>query len=66
MCMSQDDLEYYRRRAVEERKRAAGTDNAAEANAHLELASYYEGIVARADILPVDRGSLANQNNSRP
>jgi hypothetical protein len=53
--MSIDDVEYYRRRAREERQRAAKAGDPAAANAHLELAGYYEGIIARADLLPARR-----------
>lgn len=60
--MSLDDIEYYSRRALEERERAANADNPEAANAHQELARHYEGILARADILPLKRGNAANFN----
>lgn len=62
--MSLDDVEYYRRRAVEERKRAAKADSPEAANAHQELARHYEGLVARSDMLPLARVSPANQNDT--
>lgn len=61
-----DDVEYFRRRAIEERERAAKTDNPEAANAHQELARHYEAPVARADMLPLTRGPVANQNDARP
>jgi hypothetical protein len=61
--MSLDDVEYYRRRALEERERAARAENAEAANAHQELARHYEGLVARAEMLPLARGEAANQND---
>lgn len=61
-AMSLDDIEYYRRRALEERARAAEADNPEAANAHLEMAGHYEGLVARADLLPTKR-DVANQND---
>ena len=61
--MSLDDVEYYRRRARQERERAAKADNAEAANAHQELARHYEAIVARSDLLPLNRNAGANQND---
>lgn len=63
--MSMDDVEYYRRRAIEERQRAAKSENAEAAKAHQDLARHYEGIVARADMLPLKRGEAANQNDAQ-
>lgn len=60
--MSVDDVEYYRRRALEERERAAMTESAEAANAHQELARHYEGLVAHADLLPLRRPTAANRN----
>ena len=60
--MSQDDLAYYRRRAFEERERAAHADNPEAANVHQALARRYEKIVARAEMPPLTRGEIANQN----
>lgn len=62
--MSQVDVEYYRRRALEERERAAKTDNPEAAHAHQELARHYEGLVARKEMLPQTRDPAANQNES--
>lgn len=64
--MSLDDVEYYRRRAVEERGRAAKADSPEAANAHQELARHYEGLVARAELLPLKRTAAANQNDAQP
>ena len=64
--MSLDDVEYYRRRALEERERAENADTSEAAKAHLELAQHYEGIVARADLLPLKRSDLAGRNEARP
>lgn len=60
--MSVNDIEYYRRRALEERERAAKSDNPEAANAHQELARHYEGLVARAEMFPLKRGNAANFN----
>jgi hypothetical protein len=59
-----EDVEYYRRRAIEERERAARADNPEAAEAHQGLARHYERIVARADLLPLKRGGAANQNDA--
>jgi hypothetical protein len=59
-----EDVEYYRRRAIEERERAARADNHEAAKAHQDLARHYEKIVARADLLPLKRGPAANQNDA--
>ena len=61
--MSFDDVEYYQRRALEERERAAKADSSEAANAHQELARHYEGLIARAEMLPLTRNSAANQND---
>ena len=60
--MSVNDIEYYRRRALEERERAAKSDSPEAANAHQELARHYEGLIARAEMLPLKRGNAANFN----
>lgn len=60
--MSLDDIEYYRRRALEERERAANAESPEASNAHQELARHYEGIVARAEMLPLKRENPANFN----
>ena len=60
-----DDVEYYRRRAIEERERAAKADNAEAAKAHQDLARHYEGIIARAELLPLRRGRPANRNDAQ-
>ena len=59
-----DDIEYYRRRALEERERAAKADDAQVANTHQELARHYEKLVARFDILLPGRDKPANQNDA--
>jgi hypothetical protein len=61
--MSLDDVDYYRRRAVQERELAATADNAEAANAHQELARHYEGLVAREEMLPLNRKQAANRND---
>ena len=61
--MSFDAVEYYPRRALEERGRAAKAVSFEAANAHQELARHYEGLVARAEMLPLTRNSAANQND---
>ena len=59
-----DDIEYFRRRALEERERAANADSAHVANTHQELARHYEKLVARSDIRLTSRGKPANQNDA--
>ena len=61
--MSLDDVEYYRRRALEERKRAAESDRSEVANAHQALARHYEELVSRSEMLPLTRAAPANQND---
>ena len=61
--MSPNDVEIYRRRAVEERERAATADNAETANAHQELARHFENLVARAEMLTLTRKPAVNQND---
>ena len=56
--MSLDDLEYYRRRAREERAIAESAENRDAAKAHLELAAHYEALVAHADLLPPTRNPV--------
>ena len=53
--MSLDDIEYYRRRAHEERERAKKTDIPEAAKAHLDLAGHYEALIRHADLLPRTR-----------
>jgi len=62
--MSLDDAEYYRRRARDERERAARADTPEAANAHQELARHYEQLVARSEMLPLKRDNAANQNDA--
>jgi|KBSMisStaDraftv2_1062788.scaffolds.fasta_scaffold4601078_1 hypothetical protein len=57
--MSQADIEYYRRRAAEERKRAAEATDPHAARAHIKLAENYEGLLAHADMLPASRSKRA-------
>lgn len=45
--MSQDDVAYYRERAVAERKLSKASDNADVAAIHEELAEQYEALVER-------------------
>ncbi len=63
--MSMDDVDYYRRRAIEERERSAKAENPEAAKAHQDLARHYEGIVARAELLPLKRARPANQNDAQ-
>jgi len=53
--MSLDNIEYYRRRAAEERERAQKTDIPEAAKAHRDLAAHYEALVANGDLLPRTR-----------
>lgn len=63
--MSFDDVEYYRRRSFEERERAAKANTSEASKAHLELAQHYEGLVARADLLPLKRSNIADRSDAR-
>jgi hypothetical protein len=58
--MSSDDIEYYRRRAREERALAEAAANPDAARAHAELAGHYDGLIEHADLLPPARGSAGN------
>jgi len=53
--MSLEDVEYYRSRALEERRRAENADSPEAAQAHQDLAELYEGLVAHAGMLPRQR-----------
>jgi len=53
--MSLDNIEYYRRRAAEERERARKTDIPEAARAHRDLAAHYEALVEHSDFLPRTR-----------
>lgn len=59
--MSLEDVAYYRSRALEERRRAKNADSPEAAKAHTDLAELYEGLVARAGMLPTQRDV---ENNS--
>jgi hypothetical protein len=60
--MSFEDIDYYRRRAREERAIAERAENRDAAKAHLELATHYEALVAYADLLPRRREPLPSQD----
>jgi hypothetical protein len=60
--MSLDDIDYYRRRAIEERGIAARAENRDAAKAHLELAGHYEALVAYAHLLPQNRAARASRD----
>lgn len=53
--MSLEDVDYYRYRALQERKLAAQSASLEAARAHEEMAQLYEGLVAHADMLPRER-----------
>ena len=58
--MSLQDIDYFRRRALEERQRAAAADSPEAASIHQELARQYENMLASADRLQVPRSATAN------
>lgn len=58
--MSLNDVDYFRRRAMEERQRAAAATTPEAAGIHQELARQYEDLLASADELPVSRAATAN------
>lgn len=53
-------IQEYRRLALAERQRAARANVAEVANAHQELARHYEALVVRWEMLPLPRGTSAN------
>ena len=53
--MSQDDAEYYRRRAATERARAKEAERADIAAIHEELARLYEALVDQEELRPQRR-----------
>lgn len=48
--MSMDAVQYYRRRVIEERERAAKSTSSEVANVHQEFARHYEARLVRAEI----------------
>jgi hypothetical protein len=61
--MSQENIEYYRRRAREEREIAAVSTSPEAAKAHAELATHYEALVKYADLLPQASGLAGNDDD---
>lgn len=57
--MSFEDVEYYRRRALQERELADAAEGPEAAKAHADLAGFYEGLVERAEYLPSSRGQAS-------
>lgn len=55
-----NDLDYFRRRAFEERQRAAAAGSPEAASIHQELARHYENLIASADKLPLTQAATAN------
>lgn len=55
--MSQNDVDYYRGRATEERERALVTDRRDVAAIHLELARLYDALVDVPAIRPTRRAA---------
>lgn len=53
--MSLENVEYYRSRALEERRLAQEAASPEAVKAHEELAGHYEALVERADMLPRER-----------
>ena len=50
--MSQEDQDYYRGRAIEERERANSSDRANVREIHGELARLYEALAEQAELRP--------------
>ena len=50
--ISLQDVEYYRRRASQERQLAEAAEGDEAAKAHSELAGFYESLVERAGLHP--------------
>ena len=63
--MSLEDVDYYRRRAREERAIAEAAANPEIAKVHLDLAKGYEALVEHAELLPPTRGSAGAQDEDR-
>lgn len=61
--MSLDDIDYYRRRALEERAIAETSDSPEAAQVHLDLAKHYEALVEHADLLPPTRGATSDEGD---
>lgn len=59
--MSVENVEYYRSRAIEERRLAREAASAEAAKAHEELAGHYQALVDHADMLPRARFTGAAQ-----
>jgi hypothetical protein len=64
--MSLDNIDYYRRRAREERAIAEAAANREIAKVHLDLAKGYEALVAHANLLPPTRDSTSGEEADRP
>jgi|tagenome__1003787_1003787.scaffolds.fasta_scaffold20974344_2 hypothetical protein len=62
--MSLEDVEYYRLRALEERRLADQATSAEAAAAHAELAGHYAALVAHADMLPKRHGPTAVEDRA--
>ena len=63
--MSLEDVDYYRRRAREERAIADAAVNPEIARVHLDLAKGYEALVEHAEMLPRTRGAVPGENEER-
>jgi hypothetical protein len=57
--MSGQDIEYYRRRASDERRRAAEAKRRNVAAIHEELAGQYEALVENAELRPDVSGQVS-------
>jgi len=64
--MSLDNVDYYRRRAREERAIAEAATNPEIAKVHLDLAKGYEALVEHASLLPPTRNSAGGRDEDRP
>lgn len=58
--MSLNNVDYFRRRALEERQRAAAATSPEAAGIHQELARQYEDLLASTDELPLARPAIAD------
>jgi hypothetical protein len=64
--MSQDDLEYYRRRASTERALAKASERANVSAIHEELAHQYEALVEHEELRPPFNSAAAGGGNGGP
>ena len=63
--MASNDIEYYRARAIEERKHALASDRQDVAAIHLELARLYDALVKEPALRPTLRISTSQKSSAQ-